>query len=418
MMRRLWLLFAQTVTVALGLWFVATALRPDLLPPGLRFGLSGSAADAAAAGNPAGAAAGAGAAAAPAAAPASSAGPGSYSEAAARAMPAVVNIYTTVQTRRERNPLLDDPFFQFFFGERAPGDSQGQAPGAGRNRGQQAPRPSSLGSGVIVDGKGFIVTNAHVLEGATQIEVALADGRRAQATVVGSDPDTDLAVIRVELPSLPSITLGSAERLRVGDVVLAIGNPFGVGQTVTMGIVSALGRNQLGVSTFENFVQTDAAINPGNSGGALVDHQGNLVGINTLIFSRSGGSQGIGFAIPSETVRQVMDQLIASGKVVRGWLGVETQDLSRSLAESFGLAGTSGALVAGVVRGGPAEEGGVRPGDVVTAIEGRAIADSNALLNTVAALKPGAATALTVLRERKEVKLTVRVGTRPTRRRG
>ncbi|MBC7780768.1 MAG: trypsin-like peptidase domain-containing protein, partial [Proteobacteria bacterium] len=346
---------------------------------------------------------------------------GSYAEAAGRSMPSVVNIYTTTApSRRERNPIVEDPFFQFFFGDRMPGgrgEGQGQAPGRNPGPGQGQQRPQSLGSGVIVNAQGYIVTNAHVVEAASQIEVALADGRRAQATVVGADPDTDLAVIRVELPDLPAITLGSTARMRVGDVVLAIGNPFGVGQTVTMGIVSALGRNQLGVSAFENFVQTDAAINPGNSGGALIDTQGNLIGINTLIFSRSGGSQGIGFAIPSETVREVMDQLIGSGTVTRGWLGVETQDLNAKLVESFGLSGTSGALVSALVRGGPAEDGGVRPGDVLIAIEGKPIANSSALLNSIAALKPGSIAAVTLLRERKEVKLSVKIGTRPTRKR-
>ena len=227
-----------------------------------------------------------------------------------------------------------------------------------------------------------------------------------------------VAVIKADLGNLPAISIGDTSKVRVGDVVLAIGNPFGVGQTVTMGIVSALGRSQLGVSAFENFVQTDAAINPGNSGGALIDIQGNLIGINTVIFSRSGGSQGIGFAIPAETVRQVMDQLIAYGKVVRGWLGVETQDLTRTLAESFGIGPAGGALIAGVVRGGPAEEGGIRPGDVVVAIEGKPVGDSSALLNAVAALKPGSSAAVTLVRERKELKVTVKVGTRPARRRG
>ena len=339
---------------------------------------------------------------------------GSYSEAAARSMPSVVNIYTTARVSpHERNPALDDPFFQFFFGDREPGGR-----GRGRNDGEPRQRPASLGSGVIVNAEGFIVTNAHVVDAAAQIVVALSDGRRAPATVVGSDPDTDLAVIKADLGNLPAISIGDTSKVRVGDVVLAIGNPFGVGQTVTMGIVSALGRSQLGVSAFENFVQTDAAINPGNSGGALIDIQGNLIGINTVIFSRSGGSQGIGFAIPAETVRQVMDQLIAYGKVVRGWLGVETQDLTRTLAESFGIGPAGGALIAGVVRGGPAEEGGIRPGDVVVAIEGKPVGDSSALLNAVAALKPGSSAAVTLVRERKELKVTVKVGTRPARRRG
>jgi serine protease DegQ len=408
-MRRLWLLFAQTVTIALALWFVAAALRPDLLPAALKPGpppavlpdgpvATAPVAPPAAAGNlPA--------------LPAT----GSFADAAGRSMPSVVNIYTTARVSgRERNPLMDDPFFQFFFGDRMP---NGRSDGRGRGE-QGQPRPASLGSGVIVNPSGYIVTNAHVIDGAAQIEVAFADGRRNQATLVGADPDTDLAVIKVDLSGLPAITIGDTARLRVGDVVLAIGNPFGVGQTVTMGIVSALGRNQLGVSAFENFVQTDAAINPGNSGGALIDSQGHLVGINTVIFSRSGGYQGIGFAIPSETVRQVMDQLIANGQVVRGWLGVETQDLTRTLADSFGIGASGGALVAGVVRGGPAEGGGMRPGDVVIAIDGKPVGDAAALLNTVAGLKPGSNAGITLVRERKEMKLTVKVGTRPARRRG
>jgi serine protease DegQ len=403
----MWLLFAQAVTVTLGVWFVAALFRPDALPPSLQpwRALADAPAQPAPGSTP------------PASTPdpAASALPappatGSYSDAAGRAMPSVVNIFTTARVSpRERNSMLEDPFFQFFFGDRAPG---GRGDGSGRQR------PASLGSGVIVGASGYIVTNAHVVDSAAQIEVALSDGRRAPATVVGSDPDTDLAVIKTDLGDLPAIRIGDTSKVRVGDVVLAIGNPFGVGQTVTMGIVSALGRNQLGVSAFENFVQTDAAINPGNSGGALIDAQGNLLGINTLIFSRSGGSQGIGFAIPAETVRQVMDQLIASGQVVRGWLGVETQDLTRTLADSFGIGAGGGALVAGVVRGGPAESGGIRPGDVVVAIEGKPVGDASALLNSVAALKPGSNAAITVVRDRRETKLTVKVGTRPVRRRG
>ena len=408
-MRRFWLLFAQVVTVTLGVWFVAALLRPDLMPVPLQPWRQMPDRQAVAPAN--GSSPGALASVPPESAPRAT---GSYSEAAARSMPSVVNIYTTARVSpRERNPALDDPFFQFFFGDREPGGR-----GRGRNDGEPRQRPASLGSGVIVNAEGFIVTNAHVVDAAAQIEVALSDGRRAPATVVGSDPDTDLAVIKADLGNLPAISIGDTSKVRVGDVVLAIGNPFGVGQTVTMGIVSALGRSQLGVSAFENFVQTDAAINPGNSGGALIDIQGNLIGINTVIFSRSGGSQGIGFAIPAETVRQVMDQLIAYGKVVRGWLGVETQDLTRTLAESFGIGPAGGALIAGVVRGGPAEEGGMRPGDVVVAIEGKPVGDSSALLNAVAALKPGSSAAVTLVRERKELKVTVKVGTRPARRRG
>ena len=406
MIRQFWLLFAQAVTLMLAGWLLVSALRPDILPspwpPAVRPPDAGDRAGESAPGPVPGATPGAsGSRVSPATAP-------SYAEAAARAMPAVVNLYTTGAPRRERNPLLEDPFFQFFFGDRGPGAPQGRGPA----------RPSSLGSGVILDARGHIVTNAHVLEAAEKVEVALADGRRAAARIVGADPETDLAVIRLELPDLPAITLSASEPLRVGDVVLAIGNPFGVGQTVTMGFVSALGRNRLGAATFENYVQTDAAINPGNSGGALVDIQGRLVGINTLIFSRSGGSQGIGFAIPSATVRQVVDQLIEYGRVVRGWLGVETQDLTAALAESFGMQGPRGALVAGVVKGSPAADGGLRAGDVVVAIGGRPIAGSRELLDTVAALRPGQAIEVTVLRERRETRVTIRVGTRPSPRKG
>lgn len=402
MIRQLWWLFAQAVTVLLAAWLLVAALRPDLLPT--PWPSAGERSALAATGSAAAASPLAPSAAPPAGAPTA----GSYAEAAARAMPAVVNLYTTAAPRRERGPFPDDPFFQFFFGDRSPGAPQGRTPS----------RPSSLGSGVILDTRGHIVTNAHVLEAAEKVEVALADGRRAAARVVGADPETDLAVIRVDLPQLPAIAMGSAESLRVGDVVLAIGNPFGVGQTVTMGIVSALGRNQLGAATFENYVQTDAAINPGNSGGALVDIQGRLVGINTLIFSRSGGSQGIGFAIPSATVRQVVDQLIESGRVVRGWLGVETQDVTAALADSFGLPGPRGALVAGVMKGSPAAEGGLRAGDVVLTVGGRPIAGSRELLDTVAALKPGQTVEVGVLRDRRETRLTIRVGTRPAPRKG
>jgi serine protease DegQ len=398
---RLWLLFAQAVTVMLAAWLLVAALRPDLLPapwPAARGEASSAATAIAPSARP------------PAGEAPPAVGAASYAEAAARAMPAVVNLYTTAApARRERNPLLDDPIFRFFFGDAPPG---------GAPHGRSPARPSSLGSGVILDARGHIVTNAHVLEAAEKVEVALADGRRAAARIVGADPETDLAVIRIDLPELPAITLGSAETLRVGDVVLAIGNPFGVGQTVTMGIVSALGRNRLGATTFENYVQTDAAINPGNSGGALIDGQGRLVGINTLIFSRSGGSQGIGFAIPSATVRQVVDQLIENGRVVRGWLGVETQDLTAALAESFGLQGARGVLVAGVVKGSPAADGGLRAGDVVLSVAGRPISGSRELLDTVAALRPGQAVEVNLLRDRRETRLTVRVGTRPAPRRG
>ncbi|HBO80006.1 MAG TPA: 2-alkenal reductase, partial [Cupriavidus sp.] len=272
---------------------------------------------------------------------------------------------------------------------------------------------SSLGSGVIVSAEGYILTNHHVVDGADEIEVALTDGRKANAKVVGSDPETDLAVLKVTLKDLPAITLGRIENVKVGDVVLAIGNPFGVGQTVTMGIVSALGRSHLGINTFENFIQTDAAINPGNSGGALVDAQGNLLGINTAIYSRSGGSLGIGFAIPVSTAKQVMESIISTGSVTRGWIGVEPQDLTPEIAESFGLEAKEGALIAAVVQGGPADKAGVKPGDVLVSVDNQSISDTTALLNAIAQLKPGAEAKMKVIRRGKPTELTVTIGKRP-----
>ncbi len=377
-MRKLWLIFAQTATVSLAVLFVVTTLRPDLLPWSGRGSNIVTVREAA-----------------PGSAAPTITG---YGSAARRAMPAVVNIFTTKDVKVPDHPLMNDPLFRFFFGDRFDGGTQ---------------RTSSLGSGVIASPEGYILTNHHVVEAADEIEVALADGRTAKATIVGTDPESDLAVVRVDLKDLPAITFGQAERIDVGDVVLAIGNPFGVGQTVTMGIVSAVGRSGLGINTFENFIQTDAAINQGNSGGALVDANGNLVGINTAILSRSGGSIGIGFAIPTTVARQVMDQILQTGSVTRGWIGVEVQDLTPELAESFKLARAKGALIAGVLSGGPAEKGGVKRGDVLVAVEGRPVADSSVMLNLVAALRPGEPARLTVLRNQTELQLTITVGRRP-----
>jgi serine protease DegQ len=374
-MRRLWLIFAQSATVALGVILVVSIVRPDLLPwrstvvtikesPGI------------------------------AAAPAAS----SYGNAVKKAMPAVVNIFTSKEVKTPRNPLLDDPLFRHFFGDRF--DSQPQ-------------RVSSLGSGVIVSPQGYILTNHHVVEAADEIQVALENGKTVTASIVGSDPETDLAVVKVNLSNLPAITFGQSDKVAVGDVVLAIGNPFGVGQTVTMGIVSALGRSHLGINTFENFIQTDAAINPGNSGGALVDASGNLVGINSAIYSRSGGSLGIGFAIPSSLAKQVMQQIIEHGSVIRGWIGVEVQDITPDLAESFHLPTTRGALIAGVLRGGPADRGGIKPGDILLEVEGKPVTDSSDMLNKVSGLTPGKLAAVKMLRNQTEVLLRITVGTRP-----
>jgi serine protease DegQ len=296
--------------------------------------------------------------------------------------------------------LRDDPLFRFFFGEQPE---------------VQAPPSTNLGSGVIVSESGYILTNSHVVEAADGIEVALTDNRRVTAKVVGTDPESDLAVLKIDLPKLPAITFGAPDSARVGDVVLAIGNPFGVGQTVTLGIVSALGRSQLGINTFENFIQTDAAINPGNSGGALVDTSGNLIGINTAIYSRTpgGASLGIGFAIPAGTAKSVMEQIIQTGSVQRGWIGVGVQDVTPEIAESFKIPGTRGTLITEVFRGTPADRGGVKAGDILVAVEGKPVTDSAAMLNLIAALKPGSETTLRVMRETKAVELRVTVGKRP-----
>jgi serine protease DegQ len=321
-----------------------------------------------------------------------------YADAARKSQPCVVNIFTSKEARVTANPLMNDPFFRRFFGDQFD------------NRAQKV---SNLGSGVIVSHDGYVLTNHHVIEAADEIQVALADGRTLGAELVGTDPETDLAVLRVEQKELPAATFAHAEDLRVGDVVLAIGNPFGVGQTVTMGIVSALGRSHLGINTFENYIQTDAAINPGNSGGALVDATGNLVGINTAIFSRSGGNMGIGFAIPVSIIKEVMEQIIANGSVTRGWVGIEVQDIVPEIAESFGLKNTDGALIAGVLRGGPADRAGIRPGDVLIQVAGQRVTDSASLLKLIAALPPGKNAALTLLRQNKELRLNVAVEKRP-----
>ncbi|MFM2085401.1 MAG: hypothetical protein RLZZ237_270 [Pseudomonadota bacterium] len=382
-MRRFWLLFAQTVTIALALYFVYGALRPASRVQQL----------------------GSQATPVPVVETASSSlAPGSYRDAAARAMPAVVNILTTQAPKRSAHPLARDPFFKRFFGDRTPGND---------DDGGDDDLQNSLGSGVIVSHEGYILTNNHVVEGADEIEVVLADGRKAPAKVVGLDPETDLAIIRINLDKLPVIVLGQSEQARVGDVVLAIGNPFGVGQTVTMGIISALGRNNLHINSFENFIQTDAAINFGNSGGALVDTRGNLIGINTAIYSQSGGSVGIGFAIPVSTAKTVMEAIIKNGHVVRGWIGVEMQDITKELADSFGLQRSNGAIIAGVVRNGPADKAGIKPGDILLKVEGKSVGDTTEMLNLIAQLPPGEKAKMTVLRKSREAVLDVVVGKRP-----
>ncbi|AHE32402.1 2-alkenal reductase [Burkholderia pseudomallei] len=386
MLRRFWLFFAQAVTVLLALMFIVATLKPQWLQ---RQGQLGKqlAAPIVALREVAPGVGGA---------PAQS----SYADAAQKAMPAVVNVFSSKDGSLPPDPRAKDPLFRYFFGDR-------------NARRQQEEPAANLGSGVIVSSEGYILTNQHVVDGADQIEVALADGRTATAKVIGSDPETDLAVLKINMTNLPTITLGRSDQSRVGDVVLAIGNPFGVGQTVTMGIISALGRNHLGINTFENFIQTDAPINPGNSGGALVDVNGNLLGINTAIYSRSGGSLGIGFAIPVSTARNVLESIITTGTVTRGWIGVEPQDVTPEIAESFSLAQKSGAIVAGVLQGGPADKAGIKPGDILMSIDGEDITDTTRLLNVVAQIKPGTPAKVHVVRKGKELDVTVVIGKRP-----
>lgn len=378
-MRKHWLLFTQTVTIALAILFVVHTLKPELLPNFARTGvvtLYESATQ-----------------------PDAISPPSDLSKAANKAMPAVVNVFTSTVVKTPANPFMDDPRFRFFFGDLGETEPQSN---------------SSLGSGVIVSPDGFILTNHHVVEAADQIEVALADGRKARAHVIGSDPETDLAVIKIDLAgNLPAITFGHPELSHVGDMVLAIGNPFGVGQTVTMGIISALKRDHLGLNTFESFIQTDAAINPGNSGGALVDVNGNLIGINSAIYSPNGGSLGIGFAIPATTAKKTMEQIIKKGSVTRGWLGAGVQELTPELRESFKLGDTQGVLITEVIHNSPAELAGVQPGDILLTIDGQAINDWNAMLNTVTNLPPGKVATLRLMRDGNEQRLQAKIGTRP-----
>jgi len=376
--KRLWLIFAQAVTLCLALLFVLRIFFPDFISNGqtivvkqvessARLSLTGS-----------------------------------YSYAAKKAMPSVVNIFTSKKVAvNPHQKYLDDPNFRQFFGDQLDdSDAQSQP-------------ENSLGSGVIVSEQGLILTNNHVVAAADEIEIALADGRKMSAKVVGTDPDTDLALIKVNADHLPAITFASSDRLTVGDVVLAIGNPFGVGQTVTQGIVSALGRNHLGINIFENFIQTDASINPGNSGGALIDTDGNLVGVNSAIYSRNGGSMGIGFAIPATLARQVMEQIVTKGTVTRGWIGIEAQDITPELAESFKLSKQQGALIAGVLRNSPADNAGLRAGDILLEIEGKPVLDSPGMLNLIAVLKPNQKAHLKIARAEKALNVTIVIGKRP-----
>ena len=384
-MHRFWLIFAQAVTVTLAAFFVVATLKPEWLGGGRLHTVV------------------------PiheASAPAAGTTSGGYRDAARKALPSVVHVFTSKEVPAPRHPLLDDPIFKHFFGDRFELETQ---------------RTNSLGSGVIVSPAGYILTNYHVIEAASDIEVALADSRSFRARVVGADPESDLAVLQLTPKAgtdpaaapLPAITFAPADSAQIGDVVLAIGNPFGVGQTVTMGIVSALGRSHLGINTFENFIQTDAAINPGNSGGALVDTAGNLLGINTAIYSQSGGSLGIGFAIPVSSARAIMEQIIQTGSVTRGWIGVEAQEITEELAEAFGLPDARGALIAGVLRGSPADAAGIRPGDILLAVGGKTVNDPQAMLESIAALKPGETVAFSMRRDNVTREQPVKIGKRP-----
>jgi Do/DeqQ family serine protease len=373
-MKRYWLLFSQVVTVLLAMWFVLATLKPEWLNRSVIVsGVTLLEAPSVAAGTVM---------------------PGCLSPAAKRAAPAVVSI--AVKQAVTKNPHQNDPWFRFFYGDREDDDPQG-----------------GLGSGVIVSPEGYILTNYHVIEGAQEIEVTLSDSRKATAKLIGADPDTDLAILRIQLDRLPVIALGNSDSLQVGDRVLAIGNPFGVGQTVTSGIVSALGRNQLGINTFENFIQTDAAINPGNSGGALVDVQGNLLGINTAIYSRSGGNMGIGFAIPVSTARQVLEGIVKDGQVTRGWLGVEPTEITPEMAETFGLKQTQGVIITGVLQDGPAAKAGIKPGDVLLRVAGKDIQNVGELLTHIASLPPGQQVKVELARRNTAMTLDVTPAQRP-----
>jgi serine protease DegQ len=396
-MRKFWLLFSQTVTVALALYFVTATLKPEWLGRAARVSTSNGAVGMleAASNNGSGGLI-------PAA--------GSLAAAAKKASAAVVSINTSKIQRA--NPKRSDPWFQFFFGGK-----QGQNQDSPQESEQQ--EQMGLGSGVIVSSDGYILTNNHVVEGADEIEVILNDSRRAIAKVIGTDPESDLAVLKITLDKLPVIVLGNSDQAMVGDTVLAIGNPFGVGQTVTSGIVSALGRNHLGINTFENFIQTDAAINPGNSGGALVDMNGNLLGINTAIYSRSGGSLGIGFAIPVSLAKQVLQDIVKDGAVTRAWIGVEPQDLTPEIAEALKIkpAGdsnkTAGVVITGVMQGGPADRAGIKAGDILISVANKSVGNTVQAIAAIAGQKPSVPITVQLVRNGKTIDLSVTPGTRP-----
>ena len=392
-MYKLWLIFAQTATICLAMLFVISTMRPELLPWIMHSGVvNGSVVNG-------------GVVTLKQVAPDkestlnSVSNLNSFSNVTKKVMPSVVSVFTSQEVKVSQHPLFNNPNFREFLG-------------LGDQFEEQTKRKTGLGSGVIISPEGYILTNHHVIAAADEIEIALDDGRNAKAIIIGSDPETDLAVIKIDMKGLPSITFGHSDQAKVGDIVLAIGNPFGLGQTVTMGIISALGRT-LGINTYESFIQTDAAINPGNSGGALVDIKGNLIGINTLIYSQSGGSLGIGLSIPTVVAKQIMEQIIQTGNVTRGYIGVEVQDLTKELAESFKLTGTEGALIAGVRQKGPADNAGIKPGDILIAVEGKPVTSSSDMLNLIAVLSPGQTATFMVLRNQEEKSFKIRIDKRP-----
>lgn len=401
-MRRIWLVFAQTVTVCLAILFVIVTLRPDWLRA------LGAPTSDSRSGQVLPQRVAAPAPSVPPATPTipipntnSSQAPGSYADAVARAAPAVVNIHTTKRVEVSRLPIPPDPLLRHFF-EQMPGFKQQQ-------------QSTSLGSGVVVTSSGHVVTNFHVVDGADEIVVALRDGRQSAAKVIGIDPESDLAVLQIPLPDLPVLPFDVSGLPRVGDVVLAIGNPFGVGQTVTMGVVSALGRGGLGINTYENFIQTDAAINPGNSGGALIDTLGRLIGINTAIYSKTGGSLGIGFAIPAEAAQKVLAQIIKDGFVKRGWLGIETQDITPDLAKAFKLERPEGVIIAGLLKDGPGAKAGLRVGDIVQTFDDERVISTTRLMASIAAKSPNAKVTMQIYRNGRAQTLTLVLGQRPVR---
>ncbi len=388
MLKRLWFLLAQVITIALGVFFVVKTLKPEWINPSkpnitTTFVQTNTQ-------------------------PSKQTNTLSYRNAASKAMPAVVNVFTHSKIAQQIDRQQLDPLFEFFFNRRFKSEeNDGMSP--------HQEKQNSLGSGVIVTADGYILTNNHVVKNADSIEVALHDGRKVSAKLVGADPDSDLAVLKINLKEiLPFVAVANENSMEVGDVVLAIGNPFGVGQTITMGIISALKRNQLGINTFENFIQTDAAINPGNSGGALVDTSGALIGINTAIFSKSGGNQGIGFAIPIQTAKQVMEQLIKNGEVIRGWIGIIPKNIDAQIMELLSLKNTKGAFIAKVMEAGAAQIAGLKVGDVITRINDKEIIDTASLLNTVSQIKPKTTAQFHIIRQQKSMLIDVEIQKRPS----